>query len=126
MGTANIRYNKDSGAITCYAKVTTTLVITTVSTNAYGSAFSTAGYGSGCFITRVVANASAAAKCYLQGRVDTTTYANIATLHSDLTTTANNKFKFVEGLPDYCRIAVASATTTTHTRIGVKALLKVI
>jgi hypothetical protein len=126
MPTANIRYNKNSAVITAYAKVTTTVTITTASTTKTGTAFSAAGYGSGVFITRVVANASGAAKCYLQGSVDGTTYANIATLHSDLTTTANNKYKFVEGLSDYIRIGVTSATTTTHARIGVKCLLKVI
>jgi len=126
MSTANLRYNKNSTCITALAKVTTTVTITTASTTKTYTGFSTAGYGSGVFITRVVANASAAAKCYLQGACDTTTYANIATLHTDLTTTANNKWKFVEGLPNYCRIALASATTTTHMRIGVKCILKVI
>ena len=126
MSTANLRFNKSSSVVTCYAKVTTTIQFTTASASKVGSEFSTAGYGSGCFITRVASNTTAAPKCYLQGRVDTTTFANIATLHTDLTTTANTKYKAIDGLPDVCRIAITAATTTSKVKIGVKAIFKVV
>ena len=114
-------------AIDCLAKITTTLVITTVSQAVYGSEFLTAGYSVGTFITRVVANASGAPKVQLQGRVDTTTWAVITTLIADITTTANNTGKIVTGLPDVCRIAVTSGSSaTTHMRLSVKAMRQVI
>lgn len=126
MSIANIRYNRESAVITAYAKVTTTVQFTTASGYKYGDVFSTAGFGSGVFITRVASNTTAAPKCYLQARVDTTTYANVATIHTDFTTTANAKYKYVEGLPDYCRVALQAATTTSKVKVGVKCLLKVI
>ena len=125
MSIFQLRYNRKQ-AIDLYSKITTTLVITTVSTAVYGSAVSTAGYNVGTIITRVVANASGAPKVQLQGSVDGTTYAVITTLNADITTTANNKGAIVEGLPAYVRIAVTSGSTaTTHLRMSVKMMRQV-
>jgi hypothetical protein len=115
-----LRFNRKQ-EITLTDSITTTRTFTTTNTWQYGTAYSMAGYNVGTVVLRTAANASGAPAVVLQGSVDTTTYATITTLDTDITTTANNIGSIVEGLPLYCRVAMRSGTTaTTHMRISVK------
>jgi hypothetical protein len=104
--------------ITLKTQATTTVLKLT--TSHFGSATDITGYRSGLFLCDITANASAAPKIYLQVRIDTTTFVTYATIHPDLTTTANKRFSFVGYLPNSCRVMLKPATTTTHLRYTVK------
>ena len=120
MSVTQLRYNRKQ-EVSLISNVTTTRNITTTNTWQYGTAYDMTGYNVGTVVLRVVANASGACAVVLQGRVDTTTYATITTLDTDITTTANNVGYICEGLPSAVRVAIRSGTTaTTHMRIGVK------
>ncbi len=125
MSVTQLRYNRKQ-AVQLMPYVTTNLTFTTTNTWKYGSAFNVGGFNVGTVVLRTSANASGACAVVLQGAVDTTTYATITTMDTDITTTANNVGAIVEGLPQYVRVAVRSGTTaTTHMRIGVKIMKQV-
>jgi hypothetical protein len=97
-------------------KTQATTTVLKVTTSHFGSSVDVSGFRSGLFLVKTTANASAAPKLYLQVALDTTTFVTYATLHPDMTTTANNRFTFVGYLPDTCRTMLKPATTTTHLR----------
>lgn len=96
----------------------TTLKITT---STLGSDIDVTGFMSGVFVTSVIVNSTYAPKCYLDIRVDTTNWVQYATLHPDMTTTANTKFANVSDFTNHIRVRVNPLTTTTWTQFNVKA-----
>ena len=121
-----LNYNRSnkSADVTLLAKATTTTNIDTT-TDLTGSSYTVSGYREGVFVVDVNANSTCAPKAYLDGSVDGSNWAHYATLHSDLTTTANQAAAFVQGLPTYIRGAVGHLTTSMNVRLAIKGTLRV-
>ena len=96
----------------------TTLKITT---STLGEAIDVTGFMTGVFVTSVIVNSTFAPKCYLDTRVDTTNWVQYATLHPDMTTTANANLVNVSNFANSIRVRVNPLTTTTYTQFNVKA-----
>ena len=79
---------------------------------------------SAMFQIRVASNSSAAPKVFLDASDDNSTFTAYATLHSDLTTTANYKITAVSVLGQYHRVRPQHATTATKVKISVIGYLK--
>lgn len=96
----------------------TTLKITTSTT---GDATDITGFMTGVFVTSLIMNSTCAPVVYLDVRVDTTNWVQYATLHPDLTTTANANLLNVANMPNTIRCRMNPLTTTTWTRFSVRA-----
>ncbi len=107
--------------VTIFNQATTTEI--KVTTSVLGEAFSTIGYHTGYFVTSVIANSANAHKVYLDVRVDTTNWIQYATLHPDMTTTANAVGVNVANFPNTVRVRIPTLTTTSKMRLNVKAEL---
>ena len=106
--------------ITMLSHATTTNL--KVTTSVLSSAIDLTGYKTGVFVTVVTANATGDPAIYLDGSVDDgTTYVQYATLHPDMTTTANNYITTKGNLPDTVRVRVQPFTTSSDMRFNVKA-----
>ena len=125
MGIGNI-YRVKSNFVSAQILVTTTQGTTKVKTTDVSYAFTNTkeSWKSGVFFTSVVSNASAAPSVVLDGSFDGTNYTIYATLHPDLTTTANTKVVGVSPLPQFWRVRFKKCTTTTHVKVQVRAALR--
>lgn len=106
---------------TLLSHVTTTTLNTTTAIT--GDATDVTGYMTGYFVTSVIANSANAPKVYLDVRVDTTNWIQYATLHPDMTTTANAYGLNVSNFPNSVRVRIPVLTTTSTMRFHVKAEL---
>lgn len=72
-------------------------------------------------MTSVLINSTCAPILYLDARVDTTNWIQYATIHPDLTTTANNNFVQSSNVASSIRVRMNPITTTSYIRMVVRA-----
>lgn len=93
-----------------------------VTTSVLGENVDITGFMTGVFVTNVIANGSASPAVYLDVSVDKgTNFVQYATLHPDMTTTANLNLINVANMPNTVRVRVQPSTTSTNMRFTVKA-----
>jgi hypothetical protein len=97
------------------------LAATHLSTSILGDAIDVTGHMTGVFVTSVIVNSTVAPAVYLDTRVDTTNWVQYATLHPDMTTTANAKLTNVSNFANSIRIRMNPITTTSYIKFNVKA-----
>lgn len=116
---SNIRGIKTKQVTLLSHVTTTTLELTT---SILGSTTDITSYMTGVFVTNVISNASSTPAVYLDVSVDSgLVWTQYATLHPDLTTTANNYLLNVANMPNTVRVRIPSLTTTSSMRLTVKA-----
>jgi len=94
---------------------------THLSTSITGDAIDVTGYMTGVFVTNVIINSTVTPSVYLDTRVDTTNWVQYATLHPDMTTTANLNLVNVSNFANAVRVRVNPITTTSYMKFSVKA-----
>jgi hypothetical protein len=94
---------------------------THLSTSVTGSLVNIAAYTRLSILTSVIVNSTGAPAMYLDARVNTTDWVQYATLHPDLTTTANTNFVQSSNVPTEVRVRVQPITTTNYMRVKVTA-----
>lgn len=95
-----------------------------VTTSVLSEDIDTTGFMTGVFVTNVLANATGDPAVYLDVSVDKgSNWVQYATLHPDMTTTANLNLVNVSNIPNTVRVRVQPFTTTSDMRITVKAEL---
>ena len=104
--------------ITMYENSTAATHLTTSIT---GDTIDVTGYMTGVFVTSVIVNSTLDPAVYLDTRVDTTNWVQYATLHPDMTTTANAYLTNVANFANSVRVRINPVTTTTQIKFNVKA-----